>query len=249
MKIKNQKKTQRILNFYFRNFGVGRPYTVLVDGTFCSAALEARVPIKDQIPIFLDDKKTKIVTTPCIIMEVEKLGKIRTVLYASWLIVKQFAIVKCGHEGKPVPAAQCILSLLKDDNPKKYVVALQDKELKHQIHNSVAGTPIISLNKQAPVLEKPTNKCENIVKESYSSVSQHEEKALQAMKRKYLGEEESDQPQPKKKKNKKKRHLPRKKVRQDQVEERNNEVKTGRRRHRKKRQSNLIKNFLQASTS
>ncbi|XP_068230232.1 rRNA-processing protein UTP23 homolog isoform X2 [Palaemon carinicauda] len=200
MKIKNQKKTQRILNFYFRNFGVGRPYTVLVDGTFCSAALEARVPIKDQIPIFLDDKKTKIVTTPCIIMEVEKLGKIRTVLYASWLIVKQFAIVKCGHEGKPVPAAQCILSLLKDDNPK-------------------------------------------------NSVSQHEEKALQAMKRKYLGEEESDQPQPKKKKNKKKRHLPRKKVRQDQVEERNNEVKTGRRRHRKKRQSNLIKNFLQASTS
>lgn len=248
MKIKNQKKTQRILNFYFRNFGVGRPYTVLVDGTFCSAALEARIIIKEQIPIFLDDKKTKIVTTPCIIMEVEKLGKIRSVLYASWLIVKQFAIVKCGHEGKPVPAAQCIMSLLKDDNPKKYVVALQDKDLKHQIHNSVPGTPIISLNKQATVLEKPTYKSQTIVKESYSSVSRHEESTLQAMKRKYLGEENSDQPEAKKKKLRKKRHFPRKKGFQSQGEEKD-KVKIGRGRHRKKKNSNLIKNFFQAPTS
>lgn len=235
MKIKSQKKAQRLLNFYFRNFGVGRPYTVLVDGTFCAAALESRVPIKEQIPLFLDDKKTKIVTSPCIIIEVEKLGKIRSVLYATWLVVKQFAIVKCGHEGKPIPAAQCIHSLLKDDNPNKYIVALQDKELKKQIHRDVVGAPVITLNKRVPVLERPTEKCENDIKESYSSFSQFEEEALKAMKRKYLGEEEEEAPKPKKKKKafKNRNRMPRKKTVNEGPQQEGE--KKGRGRHRKKK--------------
>lgn len=42
MKIKRYKKVNRHLNFYVNNFGFHHPYQVLVDGTFCFAALQVR---------------------------------------------------------------------------------------------------------------------------------------------------------------------------------------------------------------
>lgn len=39
MKIKRYKKVNRRLNFYNNNFGFRQPYQLLIDGTFCLAAL------------------------------------------------------------------------------------------------------------------------------------------------------------------------------------------------------------------
>ena len=41
---------------------------------------QERITIKERIPAFLDDEKARIVTTPCIILEVEKLGKLSKLL-------------------------------------------------------------------------------------------------------------------------------------------------------------------------
>ncbi|KAK7051439.1 Small subunit processome component [Halocaridina rubra] len=232
MKIKSQKRLQRRLNFYFRNFGIGKPYTILVDGTFCYAAMENRVPIKEQIPKYFDDERLRIVTTPCIIMEVEKLGKIKSNLHATWLIVKQFGIIKCGHEGKPVPAAECIQDVLKN-NPNKYVLALQDTELKQVIQRVSKGTPILFLNRKTPVLAHPSRSCEEHVQKNYHGVSSFEENMLRVMKRKYIGVDQEEQI-PKKKKVKKNFAMPHKSHKEPQQQI--TPEKKGRGRHRNKRQ-------------
>lgn len=48
-------------------------------------------------------------TTQCIILEAESLG---APLTGATQIVKQFFVHKCGHEGKPVTAAECIKQMV-----------------------------------------------------------------------------------------------------------------------------------------
>lgn len=40
MKIKRHKKAHKYINFYINNFGFHQPYQILIDGTFCFAALK-----------------------------------------------------------------------------------------------------------------------------------------------------------------------------------------------------------------
>ncbi|XP_045130019.1 rRNA-processing protein UTP23 homolog [Portunus trituberculatus] len=190
MKIRRQKKSQKILAFFQSNFALQAPYTVLLDATFCRAALEGKVLIKEQIPKYLG-AQTKIVTTQCIILEVEKLSKISSKLYGTWIVVKQFPVHKCGHEGDPVPASFCAKSLLGKNNPGKYIMASQDPELRSHVHQEVVGTPILYLHQSAPTLEKPTKKVYKL--------SSHEETTLKTLKRKHFGETIQEPPRKKKK--------------------------------------------------
>ncbi|KAK8399574.1 hypothetical protein O3P69_003558 [Scylla paramamosain] len=196
MKIKRHKKAQKILAFFQHNFALQAPYTILLDATFCHSALEGKVLIKEQIPKYLG-AQTKIVTTQCIILEVEKLSKISPKLYGTWLVVKQFPVHKCGHEGDPVPASSCAKSLLGKNNPGKYIMASQDPELRAHVHQEVVGTPILYLHQSAPTLEKPTKK--SVAAAQGSTLSTHEETTLKTLKRKHLGEAVQEPPRKRKK--------------------------------------------------
>ncbi|KAG0693832.1 rRNA-processing protein UTP23 [Chionoecetes opilio] len=198
MKIKRHKKAQKILAFFQTNFAVRPPYTVLLDATFCHAALEGKVLIKEQVPKYLGGQ-TKIVTTQCIILEVEKLSKISAKLYGVWMVVKQFPVHRCGHEGAPVPASACAKSLLNNNNPGKYIMASQDPELRAHVHRRVTGAPILYLRQSAPTLERPTEKCQAAAQASASGLSMHEATTLKALKRKHLGEPTPEPPRKKKK--------------------------------------------------
>ncbi|XP_042242402.1 rRNA-processing protein UTP23 homolog isoform X1 [Homarus americanus] len=234
MKIKRYKKAQRILGFFQNNFDLRPPYSVLLDGTFCRASLEVKVKIKEQIPKYLG-AQTKLVTTQCIILEVEKLSKMRANLYGTWMVVKQFPVHKCGHEGDAIPASSCIKSLLQEKNPAKYIIATQDDDLRQHIHHSVTGAPILYLYHSAPTLEKPTDKCLKLASESNKLLTDHEEKTLKSLKRKYIGED--DQPPPKKKKKPKNPNpLSCKKSKKTKPQPQNEEVKRKRKRHKKKKQ-------------
>ncbi|KAK4327921.1 hypothetical protein Pmani_001634 [Petrolisthes manimaculis] len=201
MKINRYKKAQRILGFYQNHFGFKEPYTILLDGPFCRAALEAKVLIKDQLPKYLGGQ-TKLVTTQCVILEAEKLSKIISNLYGTWMIVKQFAVHTCGHEGNPRPASTCIRTMLRHKNPAKYIVATQDDELRDYIHQKVTGTPVLYLHTSAPTLEKPSEKTNKAAKEGTTTMSTYEASTLQDLKRKHLGEVEQEPPVKKKKKSK-----------------------------------------------
>lgn len=74
MKINRQKKVQRILTFYRNNFGFRPPYQVLIDATFCQAALRFKLDINKQLRSYLGDQ-LRLYTTVCVVNEVEKLGK------------------------------------------------------------------------------------------------------------------------------------------------------------------------------
>ncbi|CAL4126617.1 unnamed protein product, partial [Meganyctiphanes norvegica] len=199
MKVKRYKKAQRVLSFFQHNFDLKPPYKVLLDGTFCHAALDGKVNVKEQIPKYLG-ADTTIYSTQCIIMEVEKLSKMVSNIYGAWLIVKQFPVHRCGHEGRPMPAAACIKSILKKNNPHQYIMATQDDDIRQHIHSLVIGTPIVYLSGSAPTLEKPTAKCEAIAVEGKKCLSTHELTTLKDLKRKILGEEEAAPPIKKKKK-------------------------------------------------
>lgn len=53
MKIRRQKQAKKTLSFYQHRFRLREPFQVLVDGTFCQAALKNKIQIKEQLPKYL----------------------------------------------------------------------------------------------------------------------------------------------------------------------------------------------------
>lgn len=53
MKIKRQKQAKKTLSFYKYNFNFREPFQILIDGTFCQAALKNKIQIKEQLPKYL----------------------------------------------------------------------------------------------------------------------------------------------------------------------------------------------------
>jgi len=74
MKGKRQKLRKKTLLFYKNYFGFKPPYSVLLDGTFCKAALQTKINIMEQLPKYLD-AEVKYFTTSCVLGECEALGK------------------------------------------------------------------------------------------------------------------------------------------------------------------------------
>ena len=81
MKVKRQKQVRKVLNFYKTNYGHQPPYNILVDGTFCKAALKFQINISEQLPKYLD-AEVKLITTKCVMAECEALG----MLEYCWII-------------------------------------------------------------------------------------------------------------------------------------------------------------------
>ncbi|KAJ8686593.1 hypothetical protein QAD02_022387 [Eretmocerus hayati] len=151
MKIQRLKKVQKNLGFFVNNFKFRQPYQVLIDGTFSHAALENKFNIQDQMAKYFQ-AEVKLLTTQCVIMETEKLGP---KLYGAMLIVKQYAVHKCGHEKNPVSGSKCLRSMVGKDNSSRYIVATQDRLLQDQLRK-VPGVPIMYLHGKAPTLEPPS---------------------------------------------------------------------------------------------
>lgn len=62
MKITRQKHAKKHLSFFRNNFGVREPYQILLDGTFCQAALRGRIQLREQLPRYLMGE-TQLCTT------------------------------------------------------------------------------------------------------------------------------------------------------------------------------------------
>ncbi|BES88738.1 Fcf1 [Nesidiocoris tenuis] len=150
MRINRQKKVHRYLSFYANNFGFRKPFQILIDGTFCHTALKERINLSDQLPNYLDNE-VKMLTTPCAIIETEKLGP---AVYGAMLILKQFAVHKCGHT-EPIPAAACFKTMLRKKNKNRYMIATQDRELQSRVR-MIPGTPLLFIYRKAPILEPPS---------------------------------------------------------------------------------------------
>uniref|UniRef100_A0A2K5R9Q8 UTP23 small subunit processome component n=1 Tax=Cebus imitator TaxID=2715852 RepID=A0A2K5R9Q8_CEBIM len=65
MKITRQKHAKKHLGFFRNNFGVREPYQILLDGTFCQAALRGRIQLREQLPRYLMGETQLCTTREC----------------------------------------------------------------------------------------------------------------------------------------------------------------------------------------
>ncbi|KAI5705185.1 hypothetical protein M8J75_012736 [Diaphorina citri] len=187
MRIRRLKTKDNRLKFYCNHFGFRKPFQVLIDGTFCFEALKSKLNIRDQIPKYFDCD-VKLLTTPCIITETEKLGPN---LYGAMLIAKQFALHYCGHEKSPVTGSECFLSMVGEKNANRYIVATQDKALQKSLRKIVA-TPLLYLCHKAPTLEAPsdvTKAAAEKITASRFAVNDDQKKVIKELKIKTFGPE------------------------------------------------------------
>nr|AEE61660.1 unknown [Dendroctonus ponderosae] len=150
MKIRRYKRVNKSLGFFANNFGFRQPYQLLVDGTFCLAALNNKINVANDVPKYLQSE-VKLITTPCAIMETENLGP---KLNGALAILKNYVVHKCGHERRPVTGSACIGSMVSGENSSHYIVCTQDRDLQEKLRN-LPGVPLLYLHTKTPVLEQP----------------------------------------------------------------------------------------------
>ncbi|MEQ2232521.1 Small subunit processome component [Ilyodon furcidens] len=151
MKIKRQKQAKKTISFYKYNFSFREPFQILIDGTFCQAALKNKIQIKEQMPKYLMGE-VQLCTTNCALKELETIGK---QLYGAKIILQKFQVRKCAHLKNPVPASECLLSMLEETNPHHYFVATQDHAVTAGL-KKIPGVPLLYIILNTIVLDKPS---------------------------------------------------------------------------------------------
>ncbi|XP_073489003.1 rRNA-processing protein UTP23 homolog [Aquarana catesbeiana] len=179
MKITRQKHAKKNLSFYRNNFRFREPYQVLLDGTFCQAALKNQIQIKEQLPKYMMGD-VQLCTTHCVLKELESLGK---ELYGAKLIAQRFQVRSCAHSKSPVDGSACLLSMIGDNNPHHYFVATQDHSLGNKVRNK-AGVPLMFIIQNTIVLDKPSPKSVAHIKALQASelVPDHQKQNLEHLK-------------------------------------------------------------------
>ncbi|NXO01585.1 UTP23 protein, partial [Rhinopomastus cyanomelas] len=153
MGLRRQKHAKKHMGFYRHNFHIQEPFQVLLDGTFCQAALRNKIQIREQLPGYLGGA-VQLCTSRCVLKELESLGK---ALYGAKLIAQRFEVRNCSHHKDPVSGSACLLSMIEEGNPHHYFVATQDQELANKVKKK-AGVPLLFIIQNTMVLDKPSPK-------------------------------------------------------------------------------------------
>lgn len=151
MKIQRYKRVRRYLNFYKHHFSIDKPYKIVVDGTFCKAALDNKINLREQLSIYFDGE-INFFTTPCVLKELQLLG---TDVYGALAIAKGYKKINCKHK-KPLSGAECLLKIASKNKERKFFFATQDPLLTENIRDTIVGCPILFINYHTVLLEGPS---------------------------------------------------------------------------------------------
>ncbi|RHZ43928.1 hypothetical protein Glove_801g9 [Diversispora epigaea] len=159
MRQKRSKQYKRLMALYSTSFGFREPYQILVDGNFLYMALRYKMNICDQLcNVMLG--KTKQMYTSCTLKEVRKQGK-------DWeeteMELQKFEQRRCEHRKKAVTSAECLSSIIEQDNPHNYCIATQNELLRESFRN-VPGVPLLYINRSVLIVEPPSRATLEIVK-------------------------------------------------------------------------------------
>ncbi|GAB0181691.1 rRNA-processing protein UTP23 homolog [Grus americana] len=181
MKVTRQKHAKKNMGFYKHNFHFREPFQVLLDGTFCQAALRNKIQIREQLPGYLDGA-TQLCTTRCVLKELESLGK---ALYGAKLIAQRFQVRNCSHHKDPVSGSVCLLSMIEEGNPHHYFIATQDQDLANKVKKK-AGVPLLFIIQNTMVLDKPSPKSLAFVQKLQMNqlVPEHQKESIVQLKEK-----------------------------------------------------------------
>ncbi|XP_006130849.2 rRNA-processing protein UTP23 homolog [Pelodiscus sinensis] len=180
MKITRQKHAKKHMGFYKYNFGFREPFQVLLDGTFCQAALRNKIQIREQLPGYLAGA-TQLCTTRCVLKELESLGK---ELYGAKLIAQRFQVRNCSHFKDPVSGSACLLSMIGEGNPHHYFIATQDQDLATKVKKK-PGVPLLFIIQNTMVLDKPSPKSLAFVQAMQANqlVPDHQQQSIEHLKK------------------------------------------------------------------
>ncbi|KAM8810387.1 rRNA-processing protein UTP23 homolog [Eudromia elegans] len=181
MKITRQKHAKKNMGFYKNNFQFREPFQVLLDGTFCQAALRNKIQIREQLPGYLDGA-THLCTTRCVLKELESLGK---ALYGAKLIAQKFQVRNCSHLKNPVSGSACLLSMIEEGNPHHFFIATQDQDLANKVKKK-PGVPLLFIIQNTMVLDKPSPKSLAFVQmlQTNQLVPEHQKQSIVQLKEK-----------------------------------------------------------------
>lgn len=184
MKVKRQKRAKRILTFFRFKHGFIEPYNILLDGTFCQAALNFKINLREQMPKYFGGA-VELFTTRCVLEELKRLGG---QVYGALRICEQFELVKCAHS-PTLTAADCLRQMCrraKQPDQQRFGVASQDEKLLFDLRD-LGGIPLVSIKFHTLLLEQPSKASLN-AKEQTSS----ELKSVKDLKKEILGESVSE---------------------------------------------------------
>lgn len=156
--------------------------------------MQNKVNLANDLPKYLHSE-IKLITTQCAIIEMENLG---SKLHGALLILKNYVVHKCGHEGKPIPGAKCLLNMVKNGNPSHYIVCTQDREFQDKLR-TLEGVPLLYLHAKTPVLEQPSEASVKKAQQKISGVGQLELEKISKLKEQE-GLTETEKPKKKRKK-------------------------------------------------
>ncbi|XP_040402863.1 rRNA-processing protein UTP23 homolog [Cygnus olor] len=181
MKLRRQKHAKKNMGFYKHNFQFREPFQVLLDGTFCHAALQNKIQIREQLPGYLGGP-TQLCTTRCVLKELESLGK---PLYGAKLIAQRCEVQNCSHHKDPVSGSACLLSMVEEGNPHHFFIATQDQDLANKVKKK-AGVPLLFIIQNTMVLDKPSPKSLAFVQTLQTSqlVPEHQKQSIVQLKEK-----------------------------------------------------------------
>ncbi|CAJ0940961.1 unnamed protein product, partial [Mesorhabditis belari] len=130
MKVKRVKRAAKILNFFKYNYKLFPPLRILVDGTFCLAALKDKINLREQMSKYVG-ADCQILTTKCVLKELELIGE---AVYGAQVICKQFALAGCPHTPCR-SAAECLAHLARKMNRRgeKFIFGTQDDALREKL--------------------------------------------------------------------------------------------------------------------
>ncbi|KAM9235031.1 rRNA-processing protein UTP23 homolog [Leptosomus discolor] len=179
MGLTRQKHAKKNMGFYRHNFHFCQPFQVLLDGTFCQAALRNKIQIREQLPGYLGGA-TDLCTTRCVLKELESLGK---ALYGAKLIAQRFQVRNCSHHKDAVSGSACLLSMIGEGNPHHFFIATQDQDLANKVKKK-AGVPLLFIIQNTMVLDKPSPKSLAFVQKLQTSqlVPEHQKQSIVQLK-------------------------------------------------------------------
>lgn len=89
--------------------------------------------------------------TRCIVEEIRKLGPD---FGGALVIARRFESRRCGHD-TPIPAADCLRSMVGETNPHSYLVATQDTKLRNDLRR-IPAVPLCYIQYNTVILEEPS---------------------------------------------------------------------------------------------
>jgi U3 small nucleolar RNA-associated protein 23 len=168
------KAARKTLQFLARTQGYKLPYNILLDGTFCVAAMRMKIPVGERLVRLLQehgDDKVRLHVTQSTLEELRTLADQATKHQEyfqeahAWVqthaqIVASISSDSAASDPTLSETAQDILRVLscKDEHALKYFLASQDEQLLHSARNR--AIPCLRLQRTVLLLEQPSKVAE-----------------------------------------------------------------------------------------